>query len=93
MARLNRYNAEAVMSDGLISGGDFPIMEAYDILVGEDGTRLDAELEAIKARVEELHQVYTWVGLNTYLFNGDETSVNILKRNAVKYRFKGSISP
>lgn len=90
MARLNSYNGEAVMSDGLISGGDFPIMEAHDILVGEGNKRLDAELEAIKARVEELHTEYSWVDFRSYVYALDENSADILYKNAVKYKINCS---
>ena len=47
------YNPTGVLTP-IRSGGDFPLMEAHDIQTKEDGTRLDEELETIKADIESL---------------------------------------
>lgn len=41
MATLDNYNGSVKVLSGLTPVGDYPLMEAHDIVVDEDGTRLD----------------------------------------------------
>lgn len=49
MARLKNYTGSITLISGLKprNNGDFPLMEAHDIVVDEDGTRLDEKLANI----------------------------------------------
>lgn len=49
MARLNNYTGSITPISGLKprNNGDFPLMEAHDIVVDEEGTRLDEKLASI----------------------------------------------
>ena len=51
MAKLNSYTGCVDVIDGLrpINGNSFPIVQAHDVQVYEDGTRLDEVLENIGA--------------------------------------------
>lgn len=50
MANLSNYKGSTTLISGLTpkNGGDFPLMEAHDIVVDNAGTRLDAKLEALE---------------------------------------------
>lgn len=47
MAKLENYRGSLEISAGLKPMGDFPVAEAHDILVDEDGKRLDEKLESV----------------------------------------------
>lgn len=49
MARLKNYIGSIPLISGLkpMNNCDFPLMEAHDIVVDEDGTRLDEKLASI----------------------------------------------
>lgn len=53
MAKLNSFKGSVNLISGLIpkNNGDFPLMQAHDIVVDEQGKRLDDKLEGI---VEEV---------------------------------------
>lgn len=53
-------------------------------------TEMEAEIEAIKERIEELHTEYAWVDFRPYIYALDEESADILYKNAVKYQITGS---
>lgn len=44
MGRLKNFFASIKLSAGLKPKGEFPLMEAHDIMVDEDGVRLDGVL-------------------------------------------------
>ena len=56
MAKLENYNGSVQLMAGIIQkgGGDFALIEANAIQTQEDGTRLDAELDKINDKLEEL---------------------------------------
>lgn len=51
MAKNISYNGTIDLISGIRpkNGGSFPLMDAHDIQTQEDGTRLDAELIALRA--------------------------------------------
>ena len=55
MAKLENYNGSVSLMAGITQkgGGDFALVEANAVQTGEDGTRLDAALEALQSDVNE----------------------------------------
>lgn len=55
MAKLENYNGSVELMAGITQkgGGDFVLAEANAIQTREDGTRLDAELEALQNDISE----------------------------------------
>lgn len=51
MAKNESYNGTIDLISGIRpkNGGSFPLMDAHDVQTQEDGTRLDAELLALRA--------------------------------------------
>lgn len=45
MARLKIFKGSIPIGSGFKPKGEYPLMEAHDIVVDEDGTRLDTKLE------------------------------------------------
>lgn len=71
MAKLNNYNGSVELMAGITQkgGGDFALIDASAVQTGEDGTRLDTELEALGAALAEISeaiakkpqvQIITW---------------------------------
>lgn len=55
MAKLENYNGSVSLMAGITQkgGGDFAMVEANAVQTREDGTRLDAELEALQNDISE----------------------------------------
>lgn len=55
MAKLENYNGSVELMAGITQkgGGEFALVEANAIQTREDGTRLDAELEALQSDIGE----------------------------------------
>lgn len=51
MDRLSNYKGSVEVPSGLKPLGDFPLMEAHDIVVDESGKRLDEKIDGL---VEEV---------------------------------------
>ena len=53
MAKLNNYNGSTKVASGFIpfGAGEYPLMQACDIMVAEDGTRLDEALLDIEQAI------------------------------------------
>lgn len=56
MGKLKKYNGSVELMAGITQkgGGDFALIDANAVQTKEDGTRLDAELSEINAKLEEL---------------------------------------
>lgn len=55
MAKLQNYNGSVSLMAGITQkgGGNFAMVEANAVQTREDGTRLDAELEALQSSINE----------------------------------------
>ena len=56
MARNESYTGSIDLISGIRpkNGGNFPLVDAHDVQTREDGTRLDAELALIWAKLKEI---------------------------------------
>ena len=56
MARNESYTGSIDLISGIRpkNGGSFPLVDAHDVQTREDGTRLDAELALIWAKLKEI---------------------------------------
>lgn len=72
MDRLNNYNGSIDLISGLRAknSGVFPLMEAHDIQVDEDGTRLDEKLQSIERGAGLLSFVREW-NFNNWTIKND----------------------
>lgn len=59
MARIESYTGSIDLISGIRpkNGGSFPLMDAHDVQTREDGTRLDEELEALRAELAALREM------------------------------------
>ena len=50
MGKLSNYGGSVTLISGLTpkNNGDFPLMEAHDVVVDESGTRLDEKLASLE---------------------------------------------
>lgn len=74
MAKLENYNGSIDLISGLRpkNDGDFPLMQAHDIVVDENGTRLDEKLESLSSAISTAGSaiiVTTAEEMNTILTN------------------------
>ncbi len=61
MAQLSSYKGSIDLISGLRpkNNGDFPLMEAHDILVDDSNTRLDEKLSLIASNIEDTNNSIT----------------------------------
>lgn len=59
MAKLSNFKGSVDLISGLRpkNNGTFPLMEAHDIVVDKDGTRLDEKLESIDNTVGDIESI------------------------------------
>lgn len=77
MAKLENYKGSLQVSAGLKPMGDFPVAEAHDILVDENGTRLDEKLNSISvvddaAKEDIINRIETLEGFKRGVTEGNE---------------------
>lgn len=51
MARLKNFIGSIFIGSGMKPKGDYPLMEAHDIVVDENGTRLDEKLDNVSISI------------------------------------------
>ena len=61
MPKLTNYAGSVVLASGIVQdpGMDYAMVEAHAVQTGEDGTRLDDELSAIKDRIDSVDDKVT----------------------------------
>lgn len=76
---MNNYKGSIDLISGLRpkNNGAFPLMEAKDIQTREDGTRLDAELALIWAKIQEIIES-GGIELPETIIAGDIDSMDVL---------------
>ena len=84
MAKLKNYNGSVQLIAGITQkgGGDFALVEANAIQTREDGTRLDAELETIRAQLPNAEGT---VLLQSDWEQSDSTQIDYIKNKPSIY--------
>ena len=62
MGRLKNFIGSIFIGSGMKPKGEYPLMEAYDIVVDEDGTRLDEKLASLSQGNIEVDDTLTESG-------------------------------
>ena len=79
---INNYNPGIELSSGLKPAGSnkFPLMQACDILVGENNERLDTKLEQLAKgeRVPRPQELPTEAEMNSILINATEADIGTI---------------